>query len=289
MTLFGFLGLLVSVLIVGNVVSGAVVSGHRYIGVLKSLGFTPNQVVAVYLTMVSFPAVIGCALGTLIGDAVAGPILRVAFSGIETGSASIGVSWWPSAVCLVGMPALVAVAALIPAVRAHRLSAVQAITAGSAPRNGRGLRIQRGLGGTRLPRAMSLGLGQPLARPGRSLLTMAAIVLGVTTVTLTTGLTGTMVAYGNAGKGDGAARVDVQAGSPTAPTPSATSKRSGRPIRPSVPPCITRTTPPPRPWSASRRSSPCCSPSSPRSASSTPSCSTSGSDAETWACSSRSG
>ncbi|MFG3270343.1 ABC transporter permease [Streptomyces luteogriseus] len=224
MTLFGVLGLLVSVLIVGNVVSGAVVSGHRHIGVLKSLGFTPNQVVAVYLTMVSVPAIIGCAVGTLIGNAVAGPILKVAFSGIETGSASIGVSRWPSVVCLVGMPALVVIAALIPALRAHRLSAARAITAGSAPRTGRGLRIQRRLGGTRLPRAVSLGLGQPFTRPGRSLLTMAAIVLGVTTVTLTTGLTGTMVAYGNAGKGDGSARVDVQADAPArnrnAPEPS---------------------------------------------------------------------
>ncbi|KOX01567.1 hypothetical protein ADK65_10000 [Streptomyces sp. NRRL B-1140] len=214
MTLFGVLGLLVSVLIVGNVVSGAVVSGHRHIGVLKSLGFTPNQVVTVYLTMVSVPAVIGCAVGTLIGNAVAGPLLRVAFSGIETGSASVGISWWPSVLCLVGMPALVVVAALIPAVRAHRLPAAQAITAGTAPRTGRGLRVQRRLGGTRLPRAVSLGLGQPFARPGRSLLTMAAIVLGVTTVTLTTGLTSTMVAYGDAGKSDGAARVDVQTGSP---------------------------------------------------------------------------
>ncbi|MGW0187577.1 FtsX-like permease family protein [Streptomyces sp. NPDC003362] len=211
MTLFGVLGLLVSVLIVGNVVSGAVVSGHRHIGVLKSLGFTPNQVVAVYLTMVSVPAVTGCVIGTLIGNAVARPVLRVAFSGIETGSASIGVSWWPSALCLVGMPALVVVAALIPAVRAHRLSAAQAITAGSAPRTGRGLRVQRRLGGTRLPRAVSLGLGQPFTRPGRSLLTMAAIVLGVTTVTLTIGLTSTMLAYADAGKGDGSARVDVQA------------------------------------------------------------------------------
>ncbi len=216
MTLFGVLGLLVSVLIVGNVVSGAVVSGHRHIGVLKSLGFTPNQVVAVYLTMVSVPAVIGCVIGTLIGNAVAAPLLRVAFSGIETGSASIGIGWWPSVLCLVGMPALVVVAALIPAVRAHRLSAAQAITAGSAPRTGRGLRAQRRLGGTRLPRPVSLGLGQPFARPGRSLLTMAAIVLGVATVTLTTGLTSTMVAYGNAGKGDGTARVDVQSGSPAA-------------------------------------------------------------------------
>ncbi|MET8184063.1 ABC transporter permease [Streptomyces sp. NPDC005336] len=214
MTVFGVLGLLVSALIVGNVVSGVVVSGYRHIGVLKALGFTPNQVVAVYLTMVSVPAVAGCVVGTLIGNALSQPIMRDAFSGIETGSASIGVSPWAYAVCLLGMPALVVLAALVPALRAHRLSAARAISAGNAPRIGRGLRIQRGLSGTRLPRAVSLGLGQPFARPGRTLMTMGAIVLGVTTVTLTTGLTSTMVAFGKHGQSNGAAWVNVEAGRP---------------------------------------------------------------------------
>ncbi|WP_188308250.1 ABC transporter permease, partial [Streptomyces sp. CBMA123] len=59
-------------------------------------------------------------------------------------------------------------------------------------RTGRGLRVQRRLSGTRLPRAVSLGLGQPFARPARTALTMAAIVLGVVTVTVTTGVTGTL-------------------------------------------------------------------------------------------------
>src|SRR6185436_12800747 len=36
---FGVLGLIVAVVIVGNVVSGAVVAGFRHIGVLKALGF----------------------------------------------------------------------------------------------------------------------------------------------------------------------------------------------------------------------------------------------------------
>ncbi|MFD9405985.1 FtsX-like permease family protein [Streptomyces sp. NPDC059989] len=212
MSLFGVLGLLVSALIVGNVVSGAVVSGYRHIGVLKALGFTPNQVVAVYLTMMSVPAVVGGVLGTLLGRALAGPILKVSFSGIETGRASVGtVPWWVYAVCLVGMPALVLLAALVPALRAHRLSAAQAISAGGAPRPGRGLRVQRVLGFTELPRPVSLGLGQPFARPGRTLLTMAAIVLGVTTVTLSTGLTSTMLAMGSAGRGDGGAHVLVHA------------------------------------------------------------------------------
>jgi putative ABC transport system permease protein len=213
MTLFGILGLLVSTLIVGNVVSGAVVSGYRHIGVLKALGFTPNQVVAVYLTMLSVPAVVGCVLGTLAGNALAGPILKVAFTGIDVGRASVGdIGRWVSVVCLVGMPALVLLAALVPALRAHRLPAAQAISAGGAPRTGRGLRVQRMLGATRLPRPVSLGLGQPFARPGRTLLTMAAIVLGVTTVTLSTGLTSTMVAFGNVGREGGGARIQVGTG-----------------------------------------------------------------------------
>ncbi|MFF4454193.1 ABC transporter permease [Streptomyces goshikiensis] len=210
MSLFGALGLLVSVLIVGNVISGAVVSGYRHIGVLKALGFTPNQVVAVYLTMVSVPAVVGCVLGTALGSALTGPILKVAFSGVETGLAEVGpVSSWVPFACLAGMPALVLLAALVPALRAHRLPAAVAISAGGAPRTGRGLRVQRWLAASRLPRPVSLGAGQPFARPARTLLTLAAVVLGVTTVTLTTGLTGTMLALGEAARGDGGPRIGV--------------------------------------------------------------------------------
>ncbi|GAA4208178.1 hypothetical protein GCM10022252_72920 [Streptosporangium oxazolinicum] len=213
MTLFGVLGLLVAVLIVTNVVSGAVMSGTRHIGVLKAVGFTPNQVVAVYLTMVSVPAVAGCLLGTLSGNLLAEPVLRAAFQGIESGNAVIGISPWVSVVCLLGMPLLVVLAALFPALRAHRLPAARAISAGSAPRPGRGLRVQRRLAGTRLPRAVSLGLGQLFARPARTAMTMASIVLGVTTVTLTTGLSSTVIAFGNANESP-ATRVGVRAGEP---------------------------------------------------------------------------
>jgi len=46
---FGLIGLVMSVLVVANVVSGAVVAGTRRIGVLKSIGFSPAQVVAIYV------------------------------------------------------------------------------------------------------------------------------------------------------------------------------------------------------------------------------------------------
>ena len=50
---FGILGIVMSVLIVANVVGGAVVSGYRRIGILKSIGFTPLQVAAAYAAQVA--------------------------------------------------------------------------------------------------------------------------------------------------------------------------------------------------------------------------------------------
>jgi putative ABC transport system permease protein len=193
---FGLLSLLVAVLIVANVVSGAVVAGFRHIGVLKALGFTPNQVLAVYLAMVSVPATIGCVLGTVLGDVLAKPLLTNAFR--RFGSVDVGVAPWVNVAVLLGVPLVVALSAFVPALRAGSLPASEAISAGSAQRNGRGLRVQRWLTGTRLPRSLSLGLGLPLARPARSALTMAAVVMGVASMTLAIGLGKSFVSYDNA-------------------------------------------------------------------------------------------
>ncbi|MER5693978.1 FtsX-like permease family protein [Streptomyces mirabilis] len=211
---FGILGLLVAVLIVGNVVSGAVVSGFRHIGVLKSLGFTPNQVVAVYLVMVCVPAAAGAAVGTALGAVVARPLLHQVFQGAELATVNVTptIGSWVYASTALGMPAVVVLAALIPALRAHRLSAARAISAGSAPAGGRGLAMQRWLSGVRLPRSVSLGLGLPFARPGRALLTVSAVLLGVATVTFATGLSATMVSYGDAVEGADRAQVIVWRG-----------------------------------------------------------------------------
>ena len=201
LTAFGVLGLVVAVLIVANVVSGAVVSGYRHIGVLKSLGFTPNQVVSVYLVMVLVPGVAGCVLGTALGDLAARPLLRMVFTGFHNGYFTATLSPWVDVATLLGMPVVILLAALVPALRAHRLPAARAISAGSAPSAGRGLRVQRALSGTRLPRAVSLGLGLPFARPGRTALTLASLVLGVTTVTLATGLASSVIALTEAQAG----------------------------------------------------------------------------------------
>jgi len=232
LVVFGFLGLAVAVLIVANVISGAVVAGFRNIGVLKALGFTPNQVMAVYLVMVTVPSVIGCVLGTVLGNVVARPLLTDAFEGF--GATDLGIDVWVDVVALLGMPVLVGLAALVSALRARRLSAAAAISAGSAPRVGRALVVQRWLSGIRLPRSVSLGLGIPFARPARSALTLAAVVLGVMTVTLALGVTMSVTAYRNAVDPPVADRVQVMAGGggpgPAAPVaPDSGPQNSGPP------------------------------------------------------------
>ena len=212
---FGWLGLAVAALIVVNVVSGAVVAGFRHIGVLKALGFTPTQVMTIYLAMISIPAIVGCALGVVAGNLLAESLLTRAFE--NYGAGGVGVPLWVDVAAMVGVPLLVALSAFVPALRARSLSAAQAISAGSAPRAGRGLRVQRWLSGTRLPRSVSLGLGLPFARPARSALTLAAVVLGVTSVTLAVGLGTSLTDYQTAASRVGAVDLTMFAG--TGPPP----------------------------------------------------------------------
>ncbi|NUS11613.1 MAG: ABC transporter permease [Streptomyces sp.] len=232
LTAFGILGLAVSVLIVGNAVSGAVVAGYRHIGIMKALGFTSNQVTAVYLVMVLLPAAVGCAIGTAAGSYLGTSMVRGAFWGISGNSlvaGKTGVPPWVYAVVLLGMPALVAVSAFLPALRARRLPAARAISAGSVQRTGRGLAVQRRLGGSPLPRPLSLGLGWPFARPARTALTLSTVVAGVTTVTLALGLTSSVLAYNRSRDEQDRIQVTIAVDNPSAPGhPPAPAHSDGR-------------------------------------------------------------
>jgi len=210
MLAFGVIALAAAVLIVANVIGGAVVSGYRHIGVLKASGYTPDQVTAVYLIMVGIPALVGAVLGTAAGTALAGPFVGAASQGLVPSSAA--VSPQADVLTLAGLLAVVTVTALGAAWRARRLPAARAISAGTAPAAGRGLRTQRMLAGTWLPHAVSLGLGLPFARPARTALTLAAVSLGVLTVTLCTGLTSTAISYGDLAESHGGAQVTVTTG-----------------------------------------------------------------------------
>jgi putative ABC transport system permease protein len=186
---FGIIGLVMSVLIVANVVSGAVVAGTRRIGVLKSIGFSPGQVVASYVIQVAVPALAGCVLGVIGGNLLSVPLLGQTARVYGVGTLAVPV-WVDVAVPLV-MLGLAGAAAVLLALRAGRMSAVQAIATGRAPRPKHGYAAHRMLGRgpwTRLPRAVTIGLAGPFARPTRTAITLAAILFGGIAVTFGTGL-----------------------------------------------------------------------------------------------------
>ena len=187
---FAIIGLVMSVLIVANVVSGAVIAGYHRIGILKSIGFTPGQVVAAYTGQVAVPAVAGCLGGVALGNLLSVPLLRKTADVYAVGR--LGVPLWVNVAVPLAMCGLVALAAVLPALRAGRLSATQALAAGRAPRTGRGYLAHRLLGRLALPRPVTIGLASPFARPARMAATLAAVLLGVTAVTFAVGLVTTL-------------------------------------------------------------------------------------------------
>ena len=193
---FGIIGLVLSALIVVNVVGGAVAAGYRRIGVLKSIGFTPGQVVATYAGQVMLPALIGCLAGVVLGNVLAVPLLAKTATVYQVGT--LIVPGWVDAAVAAGICCLAGLAAVAPAVRAGRLSATAAIATGRAPMAGRGYLAHRLLGRMRLPRPVTIGLAAPFARPARTAVTLTAILLGAVTVTFATGLAASLnrVAYG---------------------------------------------------------------------------------------------
>ncbi len=183
---FGVLGLIMSVIIIGNVVSGAVGASLRRIGILKALGFTPAQIVRAYITQALIPSIIGIALGVVLGNVFAKPLLsRAEFA---YGTVSLSVATWIDIAAPCGAVVLVALTAFAPALRAGRLRTVEAIAVGRSPKIGRGRVARRVLSRVPLPRAVSLGLGGPFARPARTLAVAASVVFGATALTFALGL-----------------------------------------------------------------------------------------------------
>jgi putative ABC transport system permease protein len=183
---FALIGLVMAVLIVGNVISGAVIAQFHRIGVLKSLGLTPAQVVAVYLSRIGWPALAGCLAGTAGGYLLAIPVLNQSASAYGVGQQLVPL--WALVLAPAGLLVITMLAALGPALRAGRLSAVAAIAAGRAPATGRGYAVHRLAARLNLPRPVSLGLAAPFARPARTLVTLGAVAFGATAVIFAFGL-----------------------------------------------------------------------------------------------------
>lgn len=183
---FGVLGVVMAVLIIGNVVAGAVSTATRRIGILKALGFTPAQVVRTYVVQALIPATVGAVLGAVAGNLLTLPIL--AQTNRIYGTNDSGVALWVDAVVVGGALAMVAVTALAASARAGRLRSVDALAVGRTPRPGRGQWAARLTGRLPISRPVTLGLAHPFARPVRTISIVAAIAFGAAAVTFAVGL-----------------------------------------------------------------------------------------------------
>lgn len=188
LVVFSVFALAATAAIVANLVIGIVISGFREIGIMKAVGFTPLQVVSVFVLQVLIPAAAACVLGIPAGSVLAQPILADSSNGL-------GLAYQPTfsagldLVALAGALLIAAVAAIIPALRAGLLKPAVVIASALAPagRSGRWLRSLASR--ARLPRAAALGLGDAVARPVRSLLTLLAILVAVATFIVALGET----------------------------------------------------------------------------------------------------
>ncbi|MFC8194277.1 ABC transporter permease [Streptomyces sp. NPDC057298] len=183
---FGALGLVMSVLIVGNVVASAVGTGTRRIGILKAVGCTPAQVVRAHVSQALIPSAVGTALGVLAGHLLAVPVLA------ETeevyGTSSLGIAPWVDLTVIAGVLGLVAATAWASAWRAGRLRTVDALAVGRTGSAGRGRRVARAAGRLPVPQPVALGLARPFARPARALAMGTAVLFGAIAVTFTVGM-----------------------------------------------------------------------------------------------------
>jgi putative ABC transport system permease protein len=119
------------------------------------------------------------------------------------------VAWWVDVLVGAGALAVVALAALLPALRAGRLRTVEVLAIGRAPRGGRGQWAHRLAARLPLPRAVTYGLAGPFARPVRTAAMLAAVVFGTAAATFAVGLTASANAIGDSRRVDAGYAVQV--------------------------------------------------------------------------------
>jgi putative ABC transport system permease protein len=193
---FAVFALGAAALIVANVVSGAVLTSRRDIGVVKALGFTPGQVVATFVGQMLLAALVGCLVGVPLGGLASRPLVSSSADALGL-PAPMQVDWLALLLVTLCSLLVVAVAAAIPALRAGMLRPVEAITSNSTVSTPRRSVVGAVALRLHLPRPVSLGAGDAFARPVRGLLTTIAVMIGVATLVFAFGLRSTFQSITN--------------------------------------------------------------------------------------------
>ena len=205
---FSAFALAATIAIVAILVTGIVISAYREIGIMKSIGFTPAQVVGAFALQIVIPALAACVLGIPAGTLASQPLLAGS-------SHALGLAYTPTysigldLLLLAGGLLVVAAAATLPALRAGLLKPIAAIAKASAPRGASGRVLRTAAARARLPRPIVLGVGDAFARPFRAILTLVTVLLGVATVVVAIGLPRSFLLINNSETGAGSYQVVV--------------------------------------------------------------------------------
>ena len=180
---FGVFLLVASGLVVLSTVSARVLARYRELGILKAIGVTPRALALLVLGENLAIATAGAAVGVVVGGWLA-PSLQLRFSEVlEPGRATFPPDVLVGATVVV--LGIVAAATLLPAVRAGRVPASQAIVRGAAPVSLRPSRLAALAARLRLGAPVAVGLKDAGARPLRTWLTIAGLAVTVIAVVAT--------------------------------------------------------------------------------------------------------
>lgn len=175
---FGLFASLATVLVIASSVGSIVLSQFRQVGVLKAVGFTPGQVLWLYLGQYLVLSLVGGPVGVAVGTVLSPLALR-------NMPASLGAGYRPAVEpgLILAVQGIVSATALLAAAgaawRAAQANIIRAIAVGAEAPRKRAPLLLRWATRLGLPPVSLLALGDLYARPIRTLLTGVNLSLGV--------------------------------------------------------------------------------------------------------------
>jgi putative ABC transport system permease protein len=183
---FGVFLLVAAGLVILSTVSSRVLSRYRELGILKAVGFTPRALTLLVLGENLALASVGATIGVFCGGLLA-PVVQLRFAAVlERGSATFPAGVLAGAVAVVLV--IVALATLLPALRAGRVPASRAIARGAAPGSAHSSRLAGAALRLRLGAPTAVGLKDAGARPLRAGLTVMTLAVTVVAIVATLAL-----------------------------------------------------------------------------------------------------
>jgi putative ABC transport system permease protein len=201
---FSLLALLAVGLIVAYTTSALVLARFREIGLLKAIGFTPNQVATLFLvehlTLGAIGALAGILLGLLIFPRLfASAFLRRAADVLSTelsSTADLGTLLLVLVPVVLWVELVVGCFTWLPARRGGQIATLQAIQVGAMDVGARHSRLGDLAAWLRFPTPVVLGIYDAFSRPARARFTIVSLALTAVLATMVLATDGTLRAFG---------------------------------------------------------------------------------------------